>query len=154
MLYNRKFDRLLLLLIPAALIVYASTRPHFRLKAEMPPEFVDLPPKASREHKAAEERLAREYWQVVQMSVQWKYTYGSSLPESPPAEFRITGRSEDGAGTARSSRLRYWRQLRKIWVLRTSWVRSQEWTTHWLTDPIIKAASWIQNYVRDLFERA
>ena len=153
MLYNRKIDRVLLLLVPVALIVYASTRPHFRLRAEMPPEFVDLPSSASRQQRTAEERLAKEYWQVVQMSIQWKYTYGASLPDSPPVEFRVTDSPAYGSAREATSRLRYWRRLRKVWVLRSSWVRSQEWSTSWLTDPIKRAAAWLQNYVADLFAR-
>jgi hypothetical protein len=62
MLHNRKLDRLLILIVPAALFVYLSTRPHVRLRADMPRQFVDIPASAGPKQREAEERLAREYW--------------------------------------------------------------------------------------------
>ncbi len=152
MLYNRRIDRILLLIVPAALFVYASTRPHVRLRVKMQPQFVDVRPSASREERAAEERLAQEYWQLVLSDIQWKHTYGSPLPDLPPEEFRVSNPTLN-PGQASSSRLRYWRRLQKIWALPSSWETSQEWSTDWLTEPINKALVWLRNYVKDLFAK-
>lgn len=154
MLYNRKVDRLLILIVPAALFVYASTRPHVRLRADMPPEFVDIPASAGPKQREMEEKLASEYWRCVQSSIQWKYTYGSPLPEVPPEDFRVERSAAPGAESAAASRLRYWRRLEKIWVLPSSWVTSHEWSIDWLINPIHKGIEWIDNYVKDLFARA
>lgn len=153
MLYNRKLDRLLLLIVPAALFAYASTRPHVRLRANMPPQFVDIPASAGPKQREAEERLAQEYWSCVLTDIQWKYTYGSPLPDSPPEEFRVNPQLAPGSEPVSSSRVRYWHRLQQVWLLPSSWVTWREWNTAWLTEPIRKGAAWIDNYVKDLILR-
>ena len=153
MLYNRKFDWWLLLIVPTALIVYVSTRPHIRLRADMPPQFVDIPASAGPEQREAEEQLARQYWNCALTVIQWKYTYGASLPDSPPEEFRVKTQEAPGSEAVSSSRVRYWHRLQLVWHLPSSWATSQEWSTNWLTEPIKKGVAWINNYIRDLFAR-
>ena len=150
MLYNRKLDRLLLLIVPAAVFAYASTRPHVRLRANMPPQFVDIPASAGPKQREAEERLAREYWSCVLTVIQWKHTYGSPLPDSPPEEFRLNTRLAPGSEPVSSSRVRYWHRLQQVWFLPSSWVTSREWSTDWLTEPIKQGGAWIGNYFKNL----
>jgi hypothetical protein len=150
MLHNRKLDRLLILIVPAALIIYASTRPHFRLRANMPPQFVDIPASAGPKQREAEERLAREYWSCVLTVIQWKYTYGAPLPDSPPEQFRVNTQLAPGPEPVSSSRVRYWHRLQHIWLLPSSWVTSREWSADWLTGPIKQGGAWIGNYFKNL----
>jgi hypothetical protein len=154
MLYNRKVDRLLLLVVPLGLFIYASTRPHVRLRADMPPQFVDISASAGPKQRTAEETLARKYWQCVETTIQWKYTYGSPLPETPPMDFRVEKSADSGSdAAATSSRMRYWRRLQRVWVLPSSWVTSHAWSTTWLTDPIKDAFNWLNNYITNLFAK-
>ena len=153
MLHNRKPGLLLLLIVPAALFVYLSTRPHVRLRADMPPQFVDIPASAGPTQREAEERLAREYWSCVLTVIQWKYTYGLQLPDSPPEQFRANTQLAPGSEPISSSRVRYWHRLQRVWLQPSSWVTSQTWSTDWLTMPIAKTLNWFDNYFKDLIQR-
>jgi len=153
MLHNHKLDRLLILIVPAALFVYLSTRPHVRLRADMPPQFVDIPASAGPKQREAEERLAREYWNCVLTVIQWKYTYGVRLPDSPPEQFRASTQLPPGSEPISSSRVRYWRRLQRVWLQPSSWVTSRTWSTDWLTKPIARTLNWFENYFKDLIQR-
>jgi hypothetical protein len=150
MLHNRIDDRLLILFVSAGLFVYASTRPQVRLRANMPPQFVDIPASAGPKPREAEERLAREYWNCVLTVIQWKYTRGSQLPDSPPEQFRVNTQSAPGSEPVSSSRVRYWHRLQLVWLMPSSWVTSREWSTDWLTGPIKQGGAWIGNYFKNL----
>lgn len=152
MLYRRKIDRLLIVIVPVGLFIYMSTRPHVRLRADMPPEFVDIQTSASRKQRAAEESLAREYWSLALTDIQWKYTYGSPLPDSPPEQFRVRVQTAQGSDPSGSSQARYWRQLQKVWLQPSSWVTSRDWSTDWLTKPVLEGLNWIGRYFRDLIQ--
>ncbi len=151
MLYRRKIDRLLIVIVPVGLFIYMSTRPHVRLRADMPPEFVDVQTSATQRQRAAEENLAKEYWSLALTNIQWKYTFGSPLPDSPPEEFRVRGQPARGPDISGSTQARYWRQLQKVWLQPSSWVTSRDWSTDWLTGSIKKGADWIAGYIGDLF---
>jgi hypothetical protein len=153
MLPNRKLDRLLILIVPAALFVYLSTRPHVRLRADMPPQFVDIPASAGAKQREAEERLAREYWSCALTVIQWKYTYGVRLPDSPPEQFQPSTQLAHGSEPISSSRVRYWHRLQGVWLQPSSWVTSQTWSTDWLTTSIAKTLNRFDNYFRDWIRR-
>ena len=153
MLPNRKLDRLLILIVPAALFVYLSTRPHVRLRADMPPQFVDIPASAGPKQREAEERLAREYWSCALTVIQWKYTYGLRLPDSPPEQFQPSTQLAHGSEPISSSRVRYWHRLQGVWLQPSSWVTSQTWSTDWLTTSIAKTLNWFDSYFRDWIRR-
>jgi len=150
-LYNRKIDRALILIIPAALFIYESARPQVRLRAEMPPEFMDAPAHVDPARQAAEERLAHEYWNIALNVIQWKYTYGSPLPNVPPEEFHVTTSSTTKGESDSSSRLRYWQRLQHVWLLPASWKVQRVWSTSWLTGSIGQALTWIESAFNDFF---
>ncbi len=150
MLYKRKIDRLLIVVVPVGLFIYMSTRPHVRLRADMPPEFVDIQTPATQKQRAAEEKLAKGYWSLALTVIQWKYTYGSPLPDSPPEEFRVRVQPAQGSGTSDSSQARYWHKLQKVWLQPSSWVTSRDWSTDWLTGSITDGVNWLGRYIKDL----
>jgi hypothetical protein len=152
MLYNRTIDRFLIVAVPAGLFVYASTRPIVRLRADMPAQFVDAPASASAKHRAEEERMARAYWNCAVALVQWKHSYGSPLPEIPPAEFRIDEKTAPASEAASLSRLRYWHQLQSLWLSPEVWTASREWNTQWLTETIAHVVEGIEDYFGDLLK--
>jgi len=151
MLYNRRIDRALLVLVPVALFVYESTRPMQRLKTEMPAEFAES--SATGKQKAAQTQLAGEYWNVVLAEIQWRYTYGSPLPDTPPDGFRLLQRTAPGPEPLAASRFRYWHRLQQIWLKPESWETSREWSTQWLTEPIMQAGNWLDQSVAALMGR-
>jgi hypothetical protein len=153
MLHNRKLGRLLILIVPAALFVYLSTRPHVRLRADMPPQFVDIPAAAGAKQREAEERLAREYWNCALTVIQWKYTHGLQLPDSPPEQFWASTQLPPGSEPVSSSRVRYWHRLQRVWLQPSSWVTVQTWNTDWLTKPIARTLNRFENYFKDLIQR-
>ena len=150
MLYKRKLDRWLLIIVPALLIAYASSRPRLRLRVEMPEEFVDLSPSMSPKRQETEKQLAQQYWHCVLSEIQWRYPYGSDLPESPPAEFRIEKSAIAGSESA-LSRIRYWHQLQKVWVMPTAWTTSRSWSLDWLIDPLEEAGDWLKDQFANAF---
>jgi hypothetical protein len=149
MLYNRNVDRLLIVVVPVALFVFASTRPIERLRGDMPLNFVDSPPSALPKQRAAEERLARKYWFVTLTAVQWRYTYGSRLPDTPPQDFRVYGDSPSAPLPLPDSRLRYWHRLQQVWLFPESWTKSRQWSTQWVSDPVMHVGDWIDHTLKD-----
>ena len=153
MLYNRKFDRLIVLIAAVGFFVYFSTRPHLRLRANMPPEFVDLSPSMSPKKQKLEQQIAQQYWNCAQTSIQWKYTYGSALPDTPPEAFRITGGSSASAEAAAMKRVRYWHRLQKVWVMPSAWTMSHQWRMDWLLDPFRAVVDWLRNAASNAFSQ-
>ena len=149
---NRQIDRFLLVLIPAALFVYLSTRPMMRLQADAPPEFLGPSAVARSHRRQAEERVARAYWDSAVTFVQWEHTYGTPLPENPPDDFRIDAQTYGAEAAGQSARLRYWNKLRETWLLPMSWRQSREWSTSWFTDPLARAANSLGQFFKDLFK--
>ncbi len=149
LMYNRRIDRIIIVLVPLAFGVYASTRPIKRLRADMPPQFVDISPAAGNKQRAAETELARKYWAAAITAVEWRYSYGSPLPDTPPDDFRIDGNTAASAELPSASRLRYWRRLQKVWLSPDSWRTTQEWSLRWLTDPVMRIGDWFDRTVSD-----
>jgi hypothetical protein len=120
-------------LIAAAFVLgalYVSIRPVMRLQAEMPSEFVDSRPDWNSQRLLAEERLARAYWECAVKAIQWKYAYGTNLPDRPPAEFQVAMQGTRGA--TMDARERYWRRLRKLWSSSVPWRGSYELHTDYI----------------------
>jgi hypothetical protein len=117
----------------AILFVYRSTNVVMRLRPEPPPEFFELRAERNAERREAEERLARAYWDRAVQFVQWRYTYGSSLPDEPPPEFTVDVQGFPGAlANAPATRARYWQRIRKVWNLPQAWRKTIAWDTNWL----------------------
>lgn len=89
--------------VPVVLFVYASTRPIMRLRADMPSRFRDASKTAGVAQRLAEQRLAEAYWNCALTFIQWKYSYGSPLPDDPPDEFRIKVAMPAGPGPSNAN---------------------------------------------------
>jgi hypothetical protein len=149
---HRRIDRFLLLMIPAAFFVYQSTRPLMRLQADVPTQFLDAIPGARSNHRAAEERVARAYWNCAVTFVQWRHTYGSPLPQDPTDDFRIDAKTYGADAASEASRLHYWNKLREAWLLPASWRQSREWSTAWVIDPATRAVNRLSDSFKELFK--
>jgi hypothetical protein len=149
MLYKRRIDRFLIVAVPVVIFVYASTRPIKRLGADMPPQFIDTPPSARGKQRAADVELAHKYWELAISAMQWRYTYGSPLPDTPPDDFRLYGDTPSASEPLSLSRFRYWHRFQQVWLLPETWKTSREWSTLWLTDPIMRAGDWFDRTLKD-----
>lgn len=150
MLYRRAIDRFLIVAVPAGLFIYLSARPVTRLRPDMPPAFAVAPPHASAAQRALEQRAAQAYWNCAVTLIQWRYPFGSSLPDTPPDEFNTGGEQAGGVKSVQNSEIRYWRRLRRFWDMPSSWTKSREWSTQWLTDPFGHGIEGIREYFRNL----
>ena len=117
-----------------SLFVYRSTRPQMRLPAEPPANFLVGRPDWSAKRREAEQRLARAYWDCAVTVVQWRYAYGSILPPTPPAEFRVDAGTLPKAAAAPESRDYYWQRLREVWPV--AWKEVYGWETGWFFEPL------------------
>jgi hypothetical protein len=128
-------------LLGAAFFVYGSYQPRYRLRAEMPAEFVDMASGSA--GKTAEEAVAQAYWRCMVEEVQWKYNYGGVLPHDPPPEFWVTGRGLGNNQSASAARIRYWARVKKVWFLPSAWSREYAWDTAWVGDAARSAGNWL-----------
>jgi hypothetical protein len=141
MLFKRqKTDWVLLSLVALGVFLYASYRPRFRLRAEMPAEFVDpgTDPK-----EGGEQKIAQAYWDCLVDDVQWRYGYGHSLPGEPPAEFNLGMQEKKSGAEDQPVRMRYWRRAQRFWYIRNSWSEEYEWSFDWTTDWLQTGADWL-----------
>jgi hypothetical protein len=152
MLFTRQwYDKLIVCAFALGLFLYASYRPQFRLREQMPPEFVADTPSSHDQKQGAEQRIAREYWDCAVKEIQWRYAYGSALPEQPPPQFTIESASASvGAGNP-AIREHYWQKLRAVWFLPSIWGQTYRWDFSWMRNPIKGAAEWVQGIGRRYF---
>ena len=145
MIVNRTFDRWLILLIPLGVFVALSVRPVWRLHVDASPEFLQPDPSWNAKRRASEEEVARGYWKSAVGAVQWEYGFGSTLPATPPEDFRVEEANPHMEGLERdpATRARYWAKFRQVWLLPQTWERSYGWDTGWVLRTITG--------VRDLF---
>ena len=147
MFIRRGYDKILVPVLAVGLFLYVSIRSEFRLRTEMPQQFVDQFSAGSARKGASEEQIARAYWTCATTQIQWKYSYGYHLPQDPPAEFAVTGQ---GLGTDDASRARYWRKLQEVWYLPSAWSKQYEWDFTWLNNPLKSAGTWLEARIRQL----
>jgi hypothetical protein len=121
-------------IILAGLFVYRSWQPAMHLRTTPPAEFLDARPNWTTAQRQAEERLGRAYWDVAVKLSRSVFVYGDRLPPEPPAVFSVDPKEYPSAvESAGEARLRYWRNLQKVWYGPQSWQRTYEWHTDWLT---------------------
>ncbi len=173
LMYNRFYDKALILLVPLTWFVYYSWRPVYELRADMPAQFVDAPATASAVERAGEQRLAQTYWVLARTLSRARYPYGSELPGDPPPDFRLNdtgdaasapppavsvgaGRTQkrpapDRRTEASDSRVRYWRSLKRVWLAPYSWDTKREWSTTWFTGPFLSLYVNVHDYLSNRF---
>jgi hypothetical protein len=116
-----------------SIFVILSIQPVMQLRLDPPAEFLAQNPAWSSKRRAAEERLARAYWESSVQGMQSKYAFGAELPNDPPIEFTVEGNGLKGETlkTDSESRNRYWRKFCQVWVLPQVWHKSYVWNTNW-----------------------
>jgi hypothetical protein len=115
-----------------SVFAYLSVQPRVQLAADPPAQFLAARPDWNAKQREAQQKIARAYWDRVVTAVQWRYTYGSTLPLTPPEEFRIVSPSLPSAAADTSeSRDFYWQRLREVWPY--AWKQVYVWDTQWLS---------------------
>ena len=130
----------LVALAPTILFVCLATRPIMKLRVDPPAEFLSAVSEAAPERRAAEERVARAYWDWAYLHLQRKYPFAAQLPEDPPMEMDVYGndvhysktnkREEHSDPTgleAEVAKRRYWQKLRQAWAMPQAWEKSSMW---------------------------
>jgi hypothetical protein len=137
---------LLLLVLVIGFVTYFSVYPTYRLRVDMPAEFLDAPASLSPEKRAAEEKVARAYWYCVVTVIQRTYNFGQPLPLSPPAEFKTAGNLPATAQDP-GTRFRYWHRLQSIWYLGSIWNKQRIQDFRWVTGPTQSGWLWVRHYM-------
>ena len=148
MFFGRHFTAITLLVLGGGLFTYASIKATFRLRPEMPREFVDA--KGPATQRLQEERMARAYWDSAMLHVQWKFARGQRLPDEPPREFTISLPDSGGTTSYATTRIRYWRKLQSVWYAPGSWHKTYEWDFNWITDWIEPTQKWLNDHLPGL----
>jgi hypothetical protein len=138
---RRKTDGLLAAAVLVVLFLFASYQPRLRLRAAMPPDFVD--PDAGILRNDAERKIAQGYWTCLVDDVQWRYGFGHMLPGEPPAEFSLGMQGKDSLREDADTRIRYWRRAQHLWYVRSSWEERYEWNFEWIKDWYQEGAAWL-----------
>lgn len=121
------------LLVSGGLFVGESTQPIYRLRTNMPVDFMYVPDSWPAEKRAAEEKIARAYWDCAINTIQWRYGYNYRLPQEPPSDFIITSHDLKDAADDPEVRARYWNALQRLWYVPDNWTKSYQWDTGWIT---------------------
>jgi hypothetical protein len=135
------------IVVVAVILAVAPIRPHIRLQSEMPLVFVDAPRSWPLEKWEAEARVAKLYWNCAVNAIQWKYEFGSSLPENPPEEFTITAPGQRAGVTDSNVRLRYWRKITKVWDQPIYWKEDYSWKLWRWLEPLRSVAEWLKEHM-------
>lgn len=147
MLYTPALNKYLIVLLPAALLLYGTSHPVNRLRTDMPASFVDVPAHVTPARRAAAASVSQAHWNVAVNTTQWQYQFGSSLPVDPPESFQIDLKL---FGAQPDSRSRYWAKLRQVWSSPEIWRTHLEWSSSRITRPASQVEQWISDYLRDV----
>jgi hypothetical protein len=121
-------------IVLAALFVYRSWQPVMHLRSTPPADFLDAQSTWTPTQRRSEERLGRAYWAVAEKLSRGVFTFADRLPATPPDVFSVDAMTYPSAvESAGAARLRYWRNLQKVWHNPQSWATTYEWHIDWLT---------------------
>jgi hypothetical protein len=147
MAVHRRYDIMAIVALVIIIVLYASIRSEYRLRATMPVEFFDAS-RVPAEKRAAEEKIAEAYWKCAVTQIQWQYGYAHRLPDQPPAEFSVTVAEAGSAAQDSAVRARYWQKVRNVWGVSTAWHQQYEWNIISLTESLQSAGQWLESHMR------
>jgi hypothetical protein len=122
------------------LTLFLSLEKHSRLRETPPPDFVSSAAGAT---AVPEPELARSYWNCARNVIQYKYHFGTMLPSEPPPEFILPQGGPAGLtpDARKRARIRYWENLRKVWLLPDTWDHSYRLDFAWFFNGIERLKS-------------
>ena len=129
------FTKLIIVALVAGFFTFISFHPAYQLRDEVPADFREVPGPSAPEKRAAEDKIARAYWDCVVHDIQWKYGRGQPLPPLPPDEFRIKSQDLGNDGGDPKIRNGYWRRLQAIWYAPSIWKKDYKFDLSWMAMP-------------------
>jgi hypothetical protein len=144
---QRRYDIWAILVTVLSIAAYASFRTEFRLREKMPVEFFDAM-RVQPNKRAAEERIAKAYWQCAVKQIQWKYGYAHRLPQEAPAEFSLAAVQAGSGVEDPGARARYWEKLRAIWTVSSVWEKQYELNRISFSDSLRSGGAWLERHMR------
>ena len=141
--------------LPPALVFALCFRPVMRLESQKPSGFAEVRKEWDATRLSSEERAAGAYWQVAINIVQWQYPFGTDLPDTPVAEFKLDEKDfpHSGIEAAPATRARYWKKLQEIWPRPQSWEKTYVWNPGWLTESLSSFVEGTWRFVDGIFRR-
>ena len=123
-----------------------------KLRAEAPAQFPGTSPEWSSKRRAAEEQVAKAYWQCALQELPAKYDYGMTLPEEPPAEFKVDPKDVPGGAVKAdpAARTRYWHKVRDAWASPQAW-EATSLNSDWIGGTLQETATKVRSKVPHLW---
>jgi hypothetical protein len=146
MFLRHGYDKLIYPLVAFGLLLGVCYRPVYRLRPSMPAGFFSEVSTGKTHTRSPAETIAWAYWESALMDIQFKHPHGHTLPEDPPAEFRV----DTALGPAASdpvSRQLYWQRLRAVWSEPQIWTQQYEWDFAWASDPLTSGSEWLKDHM-------
>jgi hypothetical protein len=143
--YRHYSDKLVYPILGFIVLLIASYRPVYHLRAKMPQEFYAPSIAGASTPSENERRIAQAYWQSAQLNVQWKHAQGQPLPVDVPGEFRIDPRAFGPASSDQAVRAFYWRRLQSVYTSPAAWQKEYQWNFGWINDTFSSIADWIRD---------
>ncbi len=131
------------------IFVLLSLEPVYKLKENAPQEFKAVVIASGID----QQRWSDRYWERARF-LQWKYSYGTKLPDEPVADFHIEDETTLPVSLAEQTRLAYWNKLRQVWLAPTSWTVSYSLDFGWTRRTIEKAADAAIDFVKGFWRAA
>ncbi len=98
--------------------------------------------------RAANPELADQYWVLAVQVIQWKYPFGTALPQNPLPEFTATPDIIARDRSAAGSRQQYWNLLRQLWSRPEVWHRTLEFDIGWVVRALESVTDFVSSLVR------
>jgi len=144
----------LVAIVPILIVASVSSTGHpvMKLRAEAPAQFPGTSPEWSSKRRTAEEQVAKAYWQCALQELPAKYDYGMTLPEEPPAEFKVDPKDVPGGAVKAdpTARTRYWHKVRDAWASPQAW-EATSLNSDWIGGTLQETATKVRSKVPHLW---
>lgn len=121
-------------IIVGGAFLYKSIAQVMVLRPEPPAEFLGVKSSWTPKQREAESRMARAYWETARTISRNTHGFTDRLPADPPEVFSVDAKSYPSlVESAPAARVRYWRNLQKVWNNPQAWHTTYQWHTGWLT---------------------
>lgn len=132
---------LIIVLALAGICIYESVHPVLRLRANPPADFIAATAHSRMYSGTARDQVASTYWSLAAESVAKKYSYGDTLPSTPPRDFTTASGADYGTCVL------YWQKFREMWNQQTTWVTSYQVNIDWISGTLDSLRNFSSTYM-------
>jgi hypothetical protein len=145
---TRNFDGLIVFLLLTGVFLSTSIQSSLTLRPDVPPQFL-TPQPGSAALSATDVKIAKAYWDCARTAIEHKYALSNDLPFplDPPPEFTVATTDLGPHANDQAIREHYWKKLRDVWYLNSTWKTVYQIDVSWITTPVNSFAEWLQGYV-------